>query len=307
MSRVLIVGSIAFDDIQTPLAEEKSIPGGSAFYGSVSASLLAPVDIVGVAGEDYPEALLEKLRARGIDTRGVERAPGETFRWGGEYRGDMDEAITHFTHLNVFESFDPKIPDEYRDAEVVFLANIHPSLQLKVLDRMRAPKLVMLDTMNYWIMTARDELMEVIRRADVLLLNAGEARMLFATNSLARAGAEMMELGLRRAIIKKGEHGVLMFSREGFFSTPAMPLEKVYDPTGAGDTFAGAFSGYLARAGKYDDEQTFRQAIVAGSAAASFVVEDFSIRRIEKATREEFEERCARLIGAMNVDPIRLG
>ncbi|MBI1785883.1 sugar kinase, partial [Candidatus Sumerlaeota bacterium] len=228
-----------------------------------------------------------------------------TFRWGGEYIGDMDEAATHFTHLNVFESFRPSIPESYRSDEIVFLANIDPELQLLVLDQVRQPKLVLCDTMNFWIQSKRDALMEVIRRVDVMLLNAGEAKMLFNTNSLPRAGAELIDLGLKYAIIKKGEHGVLMFSREGFFSTPAMPLEQVKDPTGAGDTFAGGFSGYVARRGEVT-EDTLRQAVVLGSAAASFVVEDLSTRRLEQITTDDLEQRCHRLTRAMSVEALRL-
>ncbi len=305
-SRVLIVGSVALDDVKTPYGEEKEILGGSAIYGSIAASCCAPVDIVAVVGEDFPAVHLERLHARGIDTRGVEIIRGgATFRWGGEYVGDMDEAITHFTQLNVFEHFRPAIPDSYRDDEIIFLANIDPELQLQVLNQVRRPKLILCDTMNYWIETKRAALMEVLERVDVALLNAGEAKLLFETNSLPKAGAELIKMGLKRAIIKKGEHGVLMFSEEGFFATPAMPLEQVIDPTGAGDSFAGGFSGYVARAGNWNEE-TLRQAVVIGSAAASFVVEDFSTRRTETVTAEALEQRCHRLVRAMNVEALKL-
>lgn len=304
--RVLIVGSVALDDVKTPFGAEKGVLGGAAVYGSISASCFAPSDIVGVIGEDFPQAHLERLRRRGIDTAGVELIPGgKTFRWGGEYVGDMDEAITHFTHLNVFEHFRPSIPESYRDNGVVFLANIDPELQLGVLDQVRNPKLVMCDTMNYWIESKRDALLEVLSRVDIALLNATEARMLFDTNSLPKAAAELLRLGLKRAVIKKGEHGVVMFSEDGFFASPAMPLEEVLDPTGAGDSFAGGFSGYLARAGRVDDA-VLRQGIVAGSAMASFVVEDFSTRRLEQVDAEAVEHRCHRLTQAMNVDRVRL-
>ncbi len=304
--RVLIVGSIALDDLKTPYGEEKGALGGSACYGSIAASCCAPVDIVGVTGEDFPAEHLERLRKRGVNTAGVEVVRGgKTFRWGGEYQGDMDEAITHFTHLNVFENFRPTIPESYRNNAVVFLANIDPELQLQVLEQVKSPRLVLCDTMNYWIQTKRNALMEVIRRVDVMLLNAGEAKMLFDTNSLPRAGAELLDMGLKRAIIKKGEHGVLMFSRDGFFSTPAMPLEQVKDPTGAGDTFAGGFSGYVARQGTIT-EDVLRQAVVLGSAAASYVVEDFSTRRLEAVTSDQLEQRCQRLTRAMSVEALRL-
>lgn len=305
--RVLIVGSVALDDVKTPFGEEKEILGGAAIYGSTAASICAPVDIVGVAGEDFPEIHLERLRARGIDTRGVEIVPGgKTFRWGGEYVGDMDEAITHFTELNVFQDFNPTIPDDYRDDEIVFLANIHPALQLQVLEQVRDPQLVMCDTMNYWIESEREALLKVLSKVDIALLNATEARMLFDTRSLPQAGMELIKMGLKRAVIKKGEHGVLMFSESGFYSVPAMPLERVLDPTGAGDSFAGGFSGYIARCGSYDD-MVLRQAVVVGSATASFVVEDFSTRRLEQLDGPKLQKRCHQIMGAMDVERVALG
>lgn len=304
--RVLIVGSIGIDDVQTPFGDEKAIVGGSAVYGSYAASALAPVDMVGVAGEDFPEEEFEKLRDRGVDTKGVEIVPsGKTFRWGGEYVGDMDEAITKFTDLNVLADFDPKIPDSYRANEVVFLANIDPELQLKVLDQVQTPKLVMADTMNFWIDIKRDALIEVLKRVDVIMLNAGEARMLFNTNSLPQAGLKLLELGIKYAIVKKGEHGVVMFSKDKFFSAPAMPLEHVRDPTGAGDTFAGAFAGYLAHA-KDQSEETLRQAVLVGSAMASYVVEDFSTRKVATVTSADLHDRCMHLMGAMSVQSLKL-
>lgn len=304
--RVLIVGSVALDDVKTPFGEEKEILGGAAVYGSIAASVCAPVDVVGVAGEDFPQAHLDRLTDRGIDIRGLEIVPdGKTFRWGGEYVGDMDEAITHFTELNVFQEFSPTIPDSYRENNVVFLANIHPALQLEVLDQVKDPGLVMCDTMNFWIDSERELLMKVLERVDVALLNATEAKMLFETNSLPKAGAELIKMGLQRAVIKKGEHGVLMFSEDGFYASPAMPLEQVLDPTGAGDSFAGGFSGYLARNGKLD-EAALRQAIVVGSATASFVVEDFSTRRLEQLTLEKLQDRAHHLMHAVNVDRLSL-
>lgn len=305
--RALIVGSIGLDDIKTPFGEEKLILGGSAIYGAFAASVCARgVDVVGVAGDDLDAGVFDRLRKRGVDLGGVEIVKdGKTFRWGGEYIGDMDEAITHFTDLNTLMDFNPKIPDSYRDDDILFLANIDPELQLSVLDQVRKPKLTLLDTMNYWIINKRDVLVEALKRVDVVLLNAGEARLLFGTNSLALAGMELLKLGVKYAIIKKGEHGVVMFSESGFFATPAMPLEVVRDPTGAGDSFAGGLCGYLTRGGVND--QAIRQAIVVGSAVASFVVEDFSTRRVEGMSPTELEERCARLINAMNVDAVALG
>lgn len=304
--RVLIVGSIGLDDVKTPYGEEKEILGGAAIYGSYAASTCAPVDIVGVAGEDFPDHHFEKLRARGVDTRGVEVVPGgKTFRWGGEYHGDMDEATTTFTELGVLGTFEPKVPEAYRDNNIVFLANMHPAAQLAVLDQVREPELILCDTMNFWIESERELLMKVLSRVDVALMNAGEARMLFDTSSLPEAGMELIKMGISRAVIKKGEHGVLMFSKDGFYASPAMPLERVLDPTGAGDSFAGGFSGYIARAGDLG-EQTLRQAVVVGSATASFVVEDFSTRRLEALDLPSLEDRCHRLRHAMHVDHIEL-
>jgi sugar/nucleoside kinase (ribokinase family) len=304
--RVLIVGSVALDDVSTPYGEEKEILGGAAIYGSFAASTCAPVDIVGVAGDDFPDAHFEKLRRRGVDTDGVEIVPGgRTFRWGGEYHGEMDEAVTKFTDLGVFGEFEPKVPEKYRNDPIVFLANIHPAIQLAVLDQVKSPHLVLCDTMNFWIESERELLMKVLSRVDVALLNATEAKMLFNTNSLPEAGNELIKMGLKRAVIKKGEHGVLMFSEDGFYASPAMPLERVLDPTGAGDSFAGGFSGYVARAGNLN-EQTLRQAVVVGSATASFVVEDFSTRRLEGLDIKSLEERCHRLRHAMHVDHIEL-
>jgi len=303
---VLIVGSIALDDVSTPFGEVTEALGGAAVYSAFAASLCAPVDVVGVVGEDFPEAHLERLRAHGVDTRGVEIVRGgRTFRWGGRYQGDMEEAITHFTALNVFEGFHPVIPDSYRDDEVVFLANIHPALQLEVLRQVRRPRLVLCNTMNYWIQQERELLLEVLQRVDVALMNASEARQLFETESLPKAGVELVRLGLKRAVIKKGEHGVLMFSPDGFFATPAVPLESVLDPTGAGDTFAGGVAGYLARR-RTVDEATLRQAVVLGTALASFVVEDFSTRRLEGVDAPQLERRCGRIIQSMAVGPLSL-
>ena len=305
-ARVLIVGSIALDDVKTPFGEEKGILGGAAVYGALAASLCAPVDIVGVVGEDFPDGHLQRLRARGVDTRGVEVIPGgRTFRWGGEYVGAMEEAETRFTSLNVFESFRPNIPEAYREDPIVFLANIDPELQLAVLDQMKRPRLVLCDTMNYWIKSKREKLLEVLSRVDIALMNATEAKMLMGTVSLPKAGMELVKLGLKRAIIKKGEHGVLMFSDDGFFATPAMPLEEVFDPTGAGDTFAGGFAGYVARAGDLSQEP-IRQGVIFGTSLASFVVEDFSTRSLEAVIATALEERCHRLTRAMNVADLKL-
>lgn len=304
--RILIVGSVAIDDIKTPTEERRRVLGGSCTFGSVAAANFAPVDIVGVVGDDFEQSHVDTLQARGIDTRGLEVVPGgETFHWGGEYRGELDDRITHFTELGVFEQFDPKLPDTYRGDRYVFLANIDPALQLSVLGQVESPKLVLIDSMNLWIETKREVLMEALARADVALLNDAEARMLFDTDSVPKAAERLLEIGLKRAIIKKGSNGAQMFSPEGTFAVPALPLAEVRDPTGAGDTFAGGLIGYLAMRDRID-ETVFRQAILVGSACASFVVQDFSIGRTAGLTPGEIEVRCAQLHAAIQCEPVRL-
>jgi sugar/nucleoside kinase (ribokinase family) len=302
--RVLIVGSVALDNIKTPHADHKHLLGGSAVYGSVAASLFAPVDIVGVAGEDFPAEHMATLRERAIDLRGLECVPGgKTFQWGGEYRDDMNEAITHFTDLGVFAEFKPTIPEPYREDAFVFLANIDPELQLSVLDQVRKPLLTLCDSMNLWINIKREPLLEVLRRSDVALLNEGEVKLLFETPSLPRAAEELLKLGVKRAIIKKGSYGAQMFSAEGTFSVPAIPLNHVVDPTGAGDTFAGGLIGYLASCEKLD-EMAFRQAVLVGSACASHVVEKFSIHGTAALSKQRVGERCQRLLESIRCEPV---
>lgn len=304
--RVLIVGSVAMDDITTPEVAHKGLLGGSAVYGSVAASRFSPVDIVGVAGDDFPDEYIRDLNAMGVDTGGLEIvAGGKTFHWAGEYKGEMNEAITHQTDLGVFGEFSPAIPVGYQADDYVFLANIDPELQLTVLDQVASPKLTVLDSMNLWINIKREKLIEVLSRVDVAILNDAEVRMLFDTPSLPTAAQGLLDLGLKRAIIKKGSNGAQMFSAEGTFAVPAIPLQNVTDPTGAGDTFAGGLIGYLA-ARDAIDEMTFRQAVVVGSACASYVVEDFSIGRTSKLDKAQIQERCDRILCAMRCDAIKL-
>ena len=304
--RVLIVGSVALDDITTPTRSEKRVLGGSAVYGSVAAGLFAPVDIVGVAGEDFPSEHIEALRRAGADTTGLQIVPGgKTFAWGGLYHANMNDRTTHFTDLGVFADFNPVIPEAYRDDAFVFLGNIDPELQLGVLDQVHRPRLTVLDSMNLWIDIKREALLKVLSRVDVALLNDSEALMLFDSPSLPAAAERLLELGLKRAIIKKGSHGAQMFSAEGIFAVPAVALKDVTDPTGAGDTFAGALIGYLATRETLD-ENAFRQAIIVGSACASFVVEDFSIRRTAGLPREALQERCRQLHASIQCEPVEL-
>lgn len=287
---VLIVGSVAIDSVKTPLGAVDDVLGGAAVYSSVAASFFAPAGVVGVVGEDFPPEHLEFLRSRGVDLAGLQVQPGQTFRWKGYYDYDVNQAHSLETHLNVFEQFRPTIPDAYRDAPYVFLANIDPELQLQVLDQVRRPKLTLCDTMNYWIESKREALLRVLRRVDVAFMNDAEARQLCGTFSLVRAAREILSFGPKVVIIKKGEHGAVMFTEDSHFSAPSFPLEEVRDPTGAGDSFEGGFIGYVAMT---DDirETNLRKAVVHGSVLASYNVEDFSLGRMRTLTRDEIDDR----------------
>lgn len=287
---LLVVGSVAFDSIQTPCGREDNILGGAATYFSVTASWFTQVSVVAVVGDDFGEDQLKVFRSRTIDTQGLERSPGKTFRWRGEYVGDMNEARTLETQLNVFESFAPKIPPSYRDSEFVFLANIHPALQLHVRSQLPKARLVGLDTMNYWIQGTPDDLRKALAAVDVLVINEGEARMLSGERNLTRAAAAVRGLGPRILVVKRGEHGVTLFSEKSIFSAPAYPLDRVSDPTGAGDTFAGGFMGHLAKTRDLS-EANLRRAVVYGSTMASFAVEDFGLRRLLRLTEGEIRAR----------------
>ena len=287
---ILVVGSVALDTVETPFGKAEEVLGGSATYFSTSASYFAPVRLVAVIGEDLPEEELAFLKEKGVDLRGLKRVRGRTFRWKGRYGFDLNEAHTLDTQLNVFEGFSPEIPEEYRESPYLFLGNIDPDLQMDVLGQVRRPRLVACDTMNYWIEKKPRELERVLRRVDILTINEGEARQLSGEPNLVKASRQIMAMGPKTLIIKRGEYGVLAFNGSSVFAAPAYPLEFVFDPTGAGDTFAGGFMGFLAYT-KGFDEETMRQAIVFGSVMASFVVEDFSLKRIKDLTSDEIEER----------------
>jgi sugar/nucleoside kinase (ribokinase family) len=264
--------------------------GGSASFFSVAASFFAPVRLVAVVGDDFGEKELAAFRDRPIDLEGLERTKGKTFHWGGKYSLDLNSRDTLFTDLNVFEFFQPKIPADYRTSEAVFLGNIDPVLQRQVLEQVEKPKLVACDTMNFWIDRKPEELRETLRRVQILLINDAEARELSGEWNLVEAARAIRQMGPGTLVVKKGEHGVLLFTEEGCFAAPAYPLENVFDPTGAGDTFAGGFLGYLASTGEQNDA-ALRRAIVVGSTLASFCCEAFSLDRLLKLTREEIEER----------------
>ncbi|MDD5557213.1 MAG: PfkB family carbohydrate kinase [bacterium] len=298
---ILVVGSVALDSVETPFGKRERALGGSATFFSFSASFFDRVNLVGVVGEDFPPEYVELLRSRGIDTRGLATLPGETFHWVGSYRYDMGQAVTHSTCLNVFERFQPEIPAEYRESGHLFLANIDPELQMDVLRRIERPRLVACDTMNFWIEGKRDALIELLGSVDVIILNDAEARQLTGQPNLVRAAKAIMEWGPEEVVIKKGEHGALLFGADSIFVAPAYPLEHIIDPTGAGDTFAGGFVGHLARAGKRDWKTMCRAAIY-GSVMASFCVEDFSLDRMKTLTEEEISFRYREFIRLSRID-----
>lgn len=291
MNEILIVGSVALDSIQTPFGEAKEALGGSATYASYSASFFAGVRLVAVVGEDFPKEHIELLRSRKIQLDGLQVAKGRTFRWKGSYEYDLNEAHTLATELNVFETFRPQIPAAYKKSEFVFLANIDPELQLAVLDQIEKPRFVGCDTMNLWIKMKPEALKNVLKRVDFFFVNEGEARQFANTASLIKAGRTLQSWGPKWVLIKKGEHGALMFGQNTFFSAPAFPLEEVYDPTGAGDTFAGGFFGYVASQGRDVDEAMLRRAVVNGTVMASFNVEKFSLERLKTLTPDQIEAR----------------
>jgi sugar/nucleoside kinase (ribokinase family) len=289
---VLVVGSVALDSVETPFGKAENVIGGSGTFFSASASHLAPVQLVGVVGDDYPMAQLEALKQRGVDMAGLEQAPGESFRWRGRYRHDLNSAETLETRLGVFSHFSPKIPDQFKRAPFVFLANIDPRLQLDVLKQVERPKLVACDTMNFWIESRRPDIVELIKHVDLITLNDGEARQLTDCANLVKAARWIMERGPKMVIIKKGEHGAFLFKGRSIFFAPAYPLEEVFDPTGAGDSFAGGFMGYLARTGDLSDAN-LRRAVVYGSAMGSFAVEKFSVQRLLEITPADITARVA--------------
>ena len=287
---IVVVGTVAFDTVETPFGRGENVLGGSATYFSTSASFFTDVSLVAVVGEDFPEEHLEFLRAREINLEGLQRIPGKTFHWTGKYGFDLNEAQTIDTQLNVLMEFNPELPESYRDTDVLFLANIDPELQLKVLDQVKSPALVACDSMNFWISSKPDALKEVMKRVDIVLINEGEARMLTGEANLVKAARSIIALGCKRLVVKRGEYGVLMFSGNSVFAAPAYPLEEVFDPTGAGDTFAGGFMGYLANTGDHSEEG-IRQALVFGSVMASFNVEQFSLNRMKQLGYKEIEAR----------------
>lgn len=291
--KLLVVGSVAFDAIETPFGKTDKILGGAAtFIGLASSIVGVECGIVSVVGGDFPQEHLDMLQEKGVDISGIEIIPdGKTFFWSGRYHNDLNSRDTLVTEVNVLENFDPKIPPSIKDADVLLLGNLHPGVQLSVLDKMEnKPKLVILDTMNFWMDTALDTLKEMVRRTDVITINDEEARQLSGEYSLVKAAKKIHAMGPDYVIIKKGEHGALLFHDDRIFALPALPLEEVFDPTGAGDTFAGGFAAYLTKKGDFDFE-AMKSALIVGSALASFTVEKFGTQRLEEVREVEMIAR----------------
>lgn len=287
---ILVVGSVALDSIETPFGKRKEILGGSATFFSISASFFDKVNIIAAVGEDFPKKYLQLLKERGIGTNGIAVNKGKTFRWEGRYEYDMNVAHTLATHLNVFQDFAPEIPPSLRNSKILFLANIDPDLQDSVLRQVNRPKLIACDSMNHWITNKKRSLEKFLHKVDIFLLNDAEARQFSGQANLMKAAKAIVSKGPKSVVIKKGEHGVIYYSKSGHFVAPAYPLENVYDPTGAGDTFAGGVIGYLSKAGRINDA-AIRKSMVYGSIMASFAVEDFSVNRLLDIKLQDINKR----------------
>lgn len=291
---IVVVGSVAFDDIETPFGKVERVLGGSTLYFAAAASLFAPVRVVAVVGEDMDLGDLRFLEARGVDLSGLQVEPGKTFAWGGRYDYDLNATETLFTDLNVYGDFHPRLPAHYQDSEFVFLANIHPALQREVLTQVRRPRLTMMDTMNLWLNIEREAVVEVMRLVDMVSINESEVRLFAGTSSVVRGVREILKLGPRAVLVKKGEYGSVMITADEYFVAPAFPLEDVHDPTGAGDSFAGGFLGYLARSGDLSPA-AMRRAVIHGAAVASFTVERFSLDRLRSLTAADVRGRVGEM------------
>jgi sugar/nucleoside kinase (ribokinase family) len=300
---IVVVGSVFFDTVETPFGKVEDVMGGAATYFSVAASFFTPVKMVATAGEDFPRNEIEFLQSRGVDLSGLKLQPGRTGRWAGRYHEDMNVRDTLDLQLNVFADFQPVLPAGYRDSRYVFLANIDPELQQSVLDQLSAPGLVGCDTMNHWITSARPEVERLLARVDILTINDEEARLLSGERNIVKAARRILEMGPKSVLIKRGEYGVIRFAPDSVFAVPAFPLEEVFDPTGAGDTFAGGFMGEIARSGD-TSETGLRRAIVYGSVMASFCVEDFSLARLRTLTADDIEHRYRQFVSLTDIDGV---
>ena len=291
---IVVVGSVAFDSVKTPFGQCEQALGGAANYFSMSASFFSPVRLVAVVGQDFPQDHLDFLKTRGVDIDGIQKQAGKTFHWQGRYGYDLNEAQTLKTELNVFADFRPELPAHYRKSETVFLANIDPVLQLKVLEQIESPKLVALDTMNFWIESKKDDLLKVIRRVDILFINETELRQLTKEHSIVKAVRHIQAMGPKTLVVKRGEYGALLFDGHEKFFVPAFLLEDLFDPTGAGDTFAGGFLGWMDKK-QSNGLSTFKEAMMVGTVMASFVIEDFSFKRLSRLEPHEIEARLQKL------------
>ena len=298
---LLIVGSLALDTVITPFDKVEGALGGSATYISLAASYFSgPVELVGVVGNDFPDEYVRMLEDHGVDLEGLQKEEGKTFRWGGKYHYDLNVRDTLFTDLNVFEKFDPVIPEKFKKSKYVCLGNIDPTLQLKVLEQMIEPQLVVCDTMNYWIEGKKEELLQLLKRVDVLIINDSETRLLVQEPNLIKASKMIMDLGPQTLIIKKGEHGAMLFTDETIFSAPAYPMEMIYDPTGAGDSFAGGFTGYLFKTRDLSTNN-LKSAVIYGSSMASFCVEKFSTKGLEELSYLQIQDRYRELLNISRI------
>ena len=298
---VLVVGSVAFDSLKTPEGEREDILGGSATYFSLAASYFTKVHMVAVVGEDFPKEHFDLLKQAGVETGGVQVAPGKTFRWSGSYVEDLNDAKTLKTELNVFEQFHPKIPKDYQNDRYVFLANIDPHLQIDVLSQVKSPKFVMMDTMNLWIQIKKETIYQLLKKVDLFVLNDKEARLLTGHSNLVKAARELLARGPKHVVVKKGEHGAILVGKSDFFAAPGFPVERVFDPTGAGDSFAGGFMGFLAKRDKIDT-MTLRKAVVYGSVMASFAVENFGPEKLCKLSEKAIGARYNEFKAMMSFD-----
>lgn len=305
MIKLCVAGTVAFDSIETPFGKAENVLGGSALHFTNAASFFTDVGIVATVGHDFDMDGISFLKDRSVDFSGIEVDHGKTFRWEGKYGYDLNQAITLKTELNVIEAFQPKVPEDYRNAEFLFLANIDPDLQIHVIDQVARPVALVLDTMNFWIENKFDALMEVIRRVDMLVINEAELREITKEHNLLKGARKLIEMGPTCVVAKRGEYGVFMMNQDEVFLAPAFPLEDVFDPTGAGDTFAGGFMGYLANVGEASAE-SIKQAIIMGTVMASFNVEDFSINRLKRLTMMEIKERYHAFKNCMQFSDLRL-
>ncbi|MCX7966664.1 MAG: PfkB family carbohydrate kinase [Syntrophorhabdaceae bacterium] len=304
MINLLVIGTIAYDSIESPFGKVENVLGGSALHFTNAASFFTDVGIVAAVGRDFDLKDIKFLEERNVDIRGISIEEGNTFRWEGRYGYDLNQAITLKTELNVIERFKPHIPDDYLSADFIFLANIDPELQTYVIDQIKRPAIIVLDTMNFWIENKFSALMDAVKKVDMIIVNESELREMTKEYSLVKAARKIMELGPSCVVVKRGEYGVFMAERNGLFLAPAFPLEEVFDPTGAGDTFAGGFMGYLANVGNVNPE-TIKQAIIMGSVMASFNVEDFGINRIKRLGYDEIKDRYTAFKRCLNFGDIK--